>query len=203
MYSTLKLIAALALVGGSDAFLRVGAPRRSAVRVMMSDNSEDLGFTPWKPKENQGFSSTDTPDFFEEDTVVGGKGAGDIDGTKQGGGTALSELMQTDSWTIGGREAMADRPDWFTATPMSVPDGTLNYAKSGQTLEVTVENGAMGYEDFYADFSDDTQGSWEVEPVTGKFPCWQRKKSYTIALRLVQRMGIIVFIIHFLFFDAF
>ena len=76
--------------------------------------------------------------------------------------------MQTDSWTIGGREALEARPSWFSATPMSVPDATLKYDKSGQTLYVTVENGAMGYEDFYADFADGTSGGWEVEPVTGE-----------------------------------
>jgi hypothetical protein len=173
MVKAAALVLALSLAGGADAFL--GPAMRSKVQTvarMSTDPSKaDLGFKPWEPKDQGGtdkYGSTDTPDFFEDDSVQGGKGAGDIDGTQQGGGTPLSELMQTDSWTIGGREALEARPSWFSATPMSVPDATLKYDKSGQTLYVTVENGAMGYEDFYADFADGTSGGWEVEPVTGE-----------------------------------
>ena len=166
MVSARALVLALSL-GAADAFLAPALKARMGVAVKMSDDPEKLGFTPWKPDDQPGFTSTDTPDFFEEGSVAGGKGAGDIDGTKQGGGTPLEELMQTDSWTIGGKEVSADRPSWFSGSPMSVPDAVLNYDKSGMTLYVTVENGAMGYEDFFADFSDGTQGNWAVEPVAG------------------------------------
>lgn len=51
--------------------------------------------------------------------------------------------------------------------PSSRPDGELTFTSSGQTLKVTVTNGGMGYEDFYADFSDATKGKWNVSPKTG------------------------------------
>ena len=75
--------------------------------------------------------------------------------------------MKTDSWTVEGRKELKDRPKWFKGTPASKPDGVLTYNRSGMTLEVLVKNGEMGYEDFYADFSDETKGKFNVTPKTG------------------------------------
>lgn len=65
--------------------------------------------------------------------------------TKKEAGNKLDELLTTDSWTIGGRQALTSAPKWFTPTPGS-PDGTLSYESSGKTLFVSVSNGGMGYE---------------------------------------------------------
>ena len=61
-----------------------------------------------------------------------------------------------------------DQPDWFTATPMSVPDGELAFSKSGEQFEVEINNGAMGFEDFYAAVSDGTPAdAFQIEPTSG------------------------------------
>jgi hypothetical protein len=65
--------------------------------------------------------------------------------TKKEAGNKLDELLTTDSWTIGGRQALTSAPKWFTPTPGSL-EGSLSYESSGKTLFVSVSNGGMGYE---------------------------------------------------------
>merc|ERR1712086_655041 len=79
----------------------------------------------------------------------------------------LEDAIKADSWTIGGGEKSKDCPKWFKATPMSVTDGVLEFPSSGQQCEVTVMNGAMGYEDYYADVAEGTQGTFQISPKSG------------------------------------
>ena len=80
--------------------------------------SSDLGFTPWKPPQDsgQGYGSTDTPDFFE-DQDENSSGLPQETTAKEAEG-ALEKLMQSDSWTIGGKKASSERyptiylPNW-------------------------------------------------------------------------------------------
>lgn len=132
-------------------------------------SSSDLGFTPWKPEgggEVNQYGSTDTPDYFDDDNNAFDK---EMAAESQSDSTTkkLEDQLRSDSWTIGGIEKSDDCPNWYNARPMSVPDGVLEFPSSGHAEEVIIANGAMGYEDFYAGLSEDIQGSWKIEPVSG------------------------------------
>mmetsp|Transcript_34755 Transcript_34755/g.92674 ORF Transcript_34755/g.92674 Transcript_34755/m.92674 type:complete len:102 (+) Transcript_34755:725-1030(+) len=58
-------------------------------------------------------------------------------------------------------------PKWYDGKPMSVPDGVLDFKMANEQYEAVIMNGAMGFEDFYADLADGTTGVFEVEPKSG------------------------------------
>jgi len=100
------------------------------------------------------FGSTDTPDFFEDcddpksnsDNCMVDRPTTDPNSmTAKENQNKLEDLLTTESWTIDGKKELTDRPKWFSASPGGI-DGTLEYSRSGMTLECTVENTAMGYE---------------------------------------------------------
>jgi len=145
-----KLIVLALSLGLVDAFTTSSFGGRALQTTMKSQKPEDLGFTPWKPPQGEGdttdqYGSTDTPDYFEE----AGSSKNDVirepTTTAADASASLDRLMDSDSWTIGGKKAMTDRPKWFKAKPGMV-DGTVTFTRSGETQEVIVTNGAMGFE---------------------------------------------------------
>lgn len=125
------------------------------------------------------YGSTDTGDFFEDcDDPLSNAENCNVD-RGNNAATANNELSKSEhddklgkllaaesAWTIQGKADLKNRPSWFSASPSGLA-GTLSYEHSGMTLACQVENSAMGFEDFYADFADGLQGSFSVEPVTG------------------------------------
>jgi|AntAceMinimDraft_5_1070358.scaffolds.fasta_scaffold171049_1 hypothetical protein len=76
-------------------------------------------------------------------------------------------LAAESAWSIQGKANLKNCPSWFSASPGGLT-GTLSYAHAGMTLACQVENSAMRFEDFSADFADGLQGSFSVEPVVYK-----------------------------------
>lgn len=171
------VVLALALVGAT-AFTptRVGRIVRKSTAMQNNPNIITDAGSDWKPDGGGAYAgqldmgSTDTPDFFEENDESGVAAAAASAGastTKKEANDALAQALQSDSWTIGGVEKSSDRPKWFDGNPMSVPDGTLEFKVANEEYEAVIMNGAMGFEDFYADLSEGTTGNFEIEPQSG------------------------------------
>jgi len=126
--------------------------------------------------------NVDTPDYFEEDTGVGGAGStGFKDGAAATGGgvqNKLKSMLSADNTEVRGVEKFkSDKEIEFVAHKWKI-DGDFasgdptfalpyNVANNGAVSSFEVEPNSMTYEDFVAGFTADTPPGWSVEPTEG------------------------------------
>jgi hypothetical protein len=135
----------------------------------------------WKPEKVE-YSSTDTPDYFQEDPTakVDGVSVPVMDGGNplgtSGGGTTIDGLVDFSSnpdTVIGGYEPPEGLPDGVElkkpANGIYNAEFPMKFAAqgAGDTAIFSIPPEAMTFEPFWAGFTTDSHPMFSVEPVSG------------------------------------
>lgn len=145
---------------------------------MGGDDNVIFGGNDWKP-DSGGMKSTDVGDYFPEgyeDTIDFKEG---MMGSQTGGNKnkgpelpGMEQIMSNDAIMMGGIDVASEIPAGMKFIPSSVPDGTVQFqvassSKGGQQ-KLVVKPICMGFEDFYANFSEGSHPSLNVSPKAGR-----------------------------------
>lgn len=144
-----------------------------------STSGMDLTGNTWKP-DSEKMGSTDTGDYFPEDYnpdnevafSVGMEGSQGFGQGDRGPQLPGMENLGEDSLVMGGIEENSEIPAGMEFTMSSVPDGQVTMqvgsTSKGAEISIQVKPVCMGFEDYYASFTPDSNPSFSVSPVAGR-----------------------------------
>eukprot|EP00580_Thalassiosira_gravida_P003110 CAMPEP_0201608510 /NCGR_PEP_ID=MMETSP0492-20130828/7630_1 /ASSEMBLY_ACC=CAM_ASM_000837 /TAXON_ID=420259 /ORGANISM="Thalassiosira gravida, Strain GMp14c1" /LENGTH=226 /DNA_ID=CAMNT_0048073323 /DNA_START=42 /DNA_END=722 /DNA_ORIENTATION=+ len=176
----ISAILAATAISGTAAFVAPTASiNRANALSLGKEGNVEFGGNSWKP-DSEKMGSTDTGDFFPEgydkNAVDFTEGMGGSSGMGGGGerGPALPgmENLGEDAEIMGGIEENSEIPDGMEFVMSSVPDGTVEMdvaaSSKGAELLLSVKPVCMGFEDYFAAFTEDSHGSFSVGPCAGR-----------------------------------
>ena len=183
--------------GAAPLALRATSQRAATAAIFMGVEQPDVRYgenSDWKPESTNskstmsgGFESTDTPDFFTEeseklaagidvmDGVMGSTGLDKLNAMKNAGrsddpGVAGALDVNPDIYVPEAEEIVADESEFhLPASGMTDMDFEMKFAHTSVgELKIDVRPVAMTFEEFYVGFTPDSHPAFSVTPTEGR-----------------------------------
>ena len=181
--TTMKLsyiFTASVLLTGAAAFAPIHHHKSSSALSMIGrEGNVDLTGNAWKP-DSEKMGATDTGDYFPEGYdrnaepafQVGMEGSQGFGRGDRGPQLPGMENLGADSIVMGGIEENSEIPAGMEFIMSSVPDGEVQMQvasnSKGAEIALSVKPVCMGFEDYYAAFTNDSHPSFSVSPCAGR-----------------------------------